>query len=270
MPVASLNGASIYYEMQGKGIPIVFVHGHGLTHTMFKPQMDYFSEKYRVIVCDLRGNGKSGKLLQARSDIIKTQCTDLIMLLNELHLRDAVFVGLAYGGLIVQQIAMEYPKRVRAMVVADSYCHEENSFLTRTLISVAAYCSWLSYFAPAELVLPTIRLSYQRWNTAYRIIRASLLEKRPRELYMQRMAMTGWNSSEHLYRLPFPSLCLAGDCAEYTLRQMKDMAAQLPDAYFAIIPDSTSPCNLCQPETFNRLLEQFLEAHLNPLKVEGG
>ncbi|WP_410768824.1 alpha/beta fold hydrolase [Fontibacillus sp. BL9] len=267
MPVAHLNGTTLYYEMQGKGMPILFVHGHGLTHTMFKPQMDYFSEKYKVIVCDLRGNGKSGKLSQATRDIMKTQCADLIMLLNGLHLRDAVFVGLSYGGLLVQQIALEYPERIRAMVVADSYGGEENSAMMRALQSAAAYCSWLTYYAPSAWILPAIRLSYQPWNKAYRIIRRSMAEKRPGELYKQRMAMNGWSSSGQLHRVTLPSLCLAGDRGEYTAHRMKEMAARLPDAHFALIPDSVSPCNLCQPEIFNLLLERFLEANLS---IESG
>lgn len=98
LPIAKLNGTSLYYEINGTGAPVVFIHGHGLTHSMFKPQLEYFSDKYKVILCDLRGNGKSGELLQAPNEIIETQCLDIIMLLNDLGIREAVFVGSAYGG----------------------------------------------------------------------------------------------------------------------------------------------------------------------------
>lgn len=55
LPIAKLNGTSLYYEINGTGTPVVFIHGHGLTHSMFKPQLEYFSDKYKVILCDLRG-----------------------------------------------------------------------------------------------------------------------------------------------------------------------------------------------------------------------
>lgn len=71
LPIAKLNGTSLYYEINGTGTPVVFIHGHGLTHSMFKPQLEYFSDKYKVILCDLRGNGKSGKLLEAHMRLLR-------------------------------------------------------------------------------------------------------------------------------------------------------------------------------------------------------
>lgn len=261
MAVAILNGTSLYYERRGNGLPIVFIHGHGLTHTMFKPQLEYFSETHQVIVCDLRGNGKSGKLMQSREKIIETQGTDLIMLLNELNVRDAVFVGVSYGGLIVQYIAKEYPERVKAMVVADSFCRGESpSFSLIEKIQVAAaYCSWLTYYAPSEWVLPSLRLMYQRWGMAYQVIRSSMLEKRPGELYKQRLAMARLDFTPFGKSFHHPALFLVGDSMEYGVLCMKDMAEQLPHAQFEVIPDALNPSNLCQPDLFNQLLRQFLE-----------
>lgn len=271
LPVARLNGTSLYYERQGKGTPIVFIHGHGLTHTMFKPQMDYFSAEYQVILCDLRGNGKSGKLAQTREKIIETQGTDLIMLLNELNIRAAVFVGISYGGLIVQHIAEQYPERVKSMVVADSFCQGEamSSNLLSKVQVAAAYCSWVTYYAPSALVLPSVRLMYQQWGMAYQIIRASLLEKRPRELYRQRLAMTRMDYSAVLQRLTHPALFLVGDFTDYDVLRMKEMAEKVPHAQFEIITDALNPSNLCQPETFNRLLQQFLETGHEPAGSRG-
>lgn len=273
MAVAILNGTSLYYERQGNGLPVVFIHGHGLTHTMFKPQMEFFSDTYQVILCDLRGNGKSGKLMQSREKIIETQGTDLIMLLNELNLRDAVFVGVSYGGLIVQYIAKQYPERVKAIVVADSFCRGESpsfSFIEKLQVA-AAYCSWLTYYAPSEWMLPSIRLMYQRWGMAYQVIRASLLEKRPHELYKQRLAMARLDAP-FLKCVTHPALFLAGDYTEYGVLCMKDMAEQLPHAQFEIIPDALNPSNLCQPEVFNQLLRRFLETvHQNRTRsIESG
>ncbi|WP_249900862.1 alpha/beta hydrolase [Paenibacillus sp. PK3_47] len=266
MAVAILNGTSLYYEREGSGQPIVFIHGHGLTHTMFKSQLEFFSEDYQVILCDLRGNGKSGRLMQSKEKVIETQGTDLIMLLNELNLRDAVFVGVSYGGLVAQYIAREYPERVKAVVVADSFCRGDSSSfsLIDKLQVAAAYCSWFTYYAPSELVLPSIRLMYQRWGLAYQVIRSSMLEKRPRELYKQRLAMARPDAAPFHKGYPHPALFLAGDGMEYGVLCMKDMAEQVPHAQFAVIPDALNPSNLCQPEIFNQLLSQFLEkVHLN-------
>lgn len=259
VPVARLNGTSLYYETQGSGTPIIFIHGHGWTHTMFKPQLDFFSKDYKVILCDLRGNGKSGELSQSTDEIIETQCLDIIMLMNDLNVRDAVFVGISYGGLLVQHMAKQYSERVKAIVVVDSYCRNEATTLVGKVQLLAAYCSLLTYYAPSELVLPSIRLMYKRFGMAYGEIRRSLRHKRPLELYRQRLAMIRLDYSAHLRAFNRPALCVAGGFMEYGVHCMEEMAAQLPQAQLAIIPDSLDPCNLCQPELFNQVLQQFLE-----------
>lgn len=268
MPIAKLNGTSLYYEINGTGTPIVFIHGHGLTHSMFKPQLEYFSAKYKVILCDLRGNGKSGKLLQAPDEIIETQSLDLIMLLNDLGIREAVFVGIAYGGLIVQHIAKQYPERVKAIVIVDSFCSSHLSTVTGKLQLMAAYCSLLTYYAPSELVLPSIRMMYrERWRLAYNEIRRSLLEKRPQELYRQRLAARRIDYTRFLRSFNRPALCIVGDFNEFGVNCMKEMVSQLPHAQLAIIPDALDPSNLCQPEKFNAILQRFLEKQQGNLQI---
>lgn len=225
---------------------------------MFKPQLEYFSRSYKVILCDLRGNGKSGKLVQSPDEIIDTQCLDLILLMNALNIREAVFVGISYGGLIVQQIAKHYPERVKAIVVADSFCRKETVTITGKLQLAAAYFSWVEYYTPGEIFLPSIRTLYRRWNLAYSEIRKGMLDKRPRELYRQRLAASRIDYSRQLRAFNRPALCIVGDFREFSIDCMKDVVAQLPNARLAIIPDALDPSNLCQPELFNEIVHQFL------------
>lgn len=258
MPVAQINGASLYYEMQGKGAALLFIHGVGLTHRMFAPQLEYFSNYYRVIACDLRGNGRSGKLRQSPERIIDLQCLDLILLMNMLDIRKAVFVGISYGGLIVQQMAVQYPERVQAMVIVDSFCRSGTTTIAGKLRLAAAHLSGLSGYAPAELMLPSLRLMYRRWNLAYREIRRNMLDRRPREWYMQRLAASRIDYSAQLAAIRQPALCIAGDFTEYGVDCMKEVASYLPHSQLAIIPDACDPSNLCQPELFNLIVRRFL------------
>ena len=56
---AEINGAKIYYEEYGKGEPLLLIHGNGGSIESMGNQIDYFKSKYRVIVADSRGQGKS-------------------------------------------------------------------------------------------------------------------------------------------------------------------------------------------------------------------
>lgn len=261
LPVARLNGTSIYYEMQGSGTTILFIHGHGWNHSMFKPQFDYFSKRYRTIACDLRGNGRSGELRQTPDDIIDTQCLDLILLLNSLGIRQAVFVGIDYGGLIVQRIAAQYPERAAAIVIADSFCRFESSTVFGKLQLAAAYMSWLDYYAPGELLLPSLRLAYQRWAPAYDELRRNVLNRRPRELYRQRLATRRIDYTDHLRAFRGPALGVAGDYTAYGIACMEELVACLPQAGLAVIADARGPSSLCRPDAFNQVVEQFLNRH---------
>lgn len=53
------NKGKLYIEVVGEVEPIVFIHGFTLDHRMWKPQVDEFSKKFKVIAYDLRGFGNS-------------------------------------------------------------------------------------------------------------------------------------------------------------------------------------------------------------------
>lgn len=58
-----INGAKIYYEEYGEGEPLLLIHGNGGNITKMGNQIDYFKSRYRVIIADNRGQGKSLSLI---------------------------------------------------------------------------------------------------------------------------------------------------------------------------------------------------------------
>jgi hypothetical protein len=54
-----INGSKIYYEEYGNGEPLLLIHGNGGSIESMGNQIDYFKTKYRVIIADNRGQGKS-------------------------------------------------------------------------------------------------------------------------------------------------------------------------------------------------------------------
>jgi len=57
MPHLSLNGTRLYYEEEGHGQPIIFIHGVWMSGQFFQKQMNYFAQRYRTIIVDLRAHG---------------------------------------------------------------------------------------------------------------------------------------------------------------------------------------------------------------------
>ena len=55
----AVNGIKLYYEIYGEGAPLLLIHGNGGNIAYMKPQIEYFSKSYKVIVMDCRGRGRA-------------------------------------------------------------------------------------------------------------------------------------------------------------------------------------------------------------------
>jgi pimeloyl-ACP methyl ester carboxylesterase len=107
----SVNGVKIYYEIYGEGAPLVLIHGNGGNIAYMKPQIEYFAKKYKVIVMDCRGRGKSELGKDSLTYIQMTK--DIIGILNYLHLDSTYIVGRSDGGIIALLMPIDYPDKVR-------------------------------------------------------------------------------------------------------------------------------------------------------------
>lgn len=118
MPRLIRDGYSINYKDSGTGDPtLIFSHGFFMDLTMFDHQINEFSEKFRCIAWDERGFGGS-----TASDYFSywDSADDLIALLDHLNVEEAILVGMSKGGFISLRAAINYPDRVRAVVLIGS------------------------------------------------------------------------------------------------------------------------------------------------------
>lgn len=112
MPTLRTNDIITYYEAQGEGKPLVFIHGAGASHDMWRPQVEHFSRKYKVITYDVRGHGQSEAVDSIGFETRRYSCElfadDLHALLEELDMacpersrrERAAVCGLSFGGMI--------------------------------------------------------------------------------------------------------------------------------------------------------------------------
>jgi 3-oxoadipate enol-lactonase len=119
MPVANVNGCEIYYEVNGNGPDVVFIHGEDHRIEMFEHQIAHFCGQYRCISYDRRGHGRSQLTPYGYS--LRNQMLDLAGLLDHLAIGRAVLVGVAMATTIAASYALECPDRVRGLVLASWY-----------------------------------------------------------------------------------------------------------------------------------------------------
>jgi pimeloyl-ACP methyl ester carboxylesterase len=112
--VVSLNGHTIYYEVYGKGEPLLLLHGYTLSSKEWQPFVDDYANDYRVYLVDLQGHGKSGPYKEALS--IKSVAKDIHALIKYLDLESVYAIGYSYGGDVLFQLALIDPGIIKSMI----------------------------------------------------------------------------------------------------------------------------------------------------------
>jgi len=118
MPFAESNGIKIYYEIYGEGEPVVLISGLGSPLGSWETQVPIYSEKFKVIVFDNRGVGRSE--VTEPGFTISDMADDTIGLLDNLEVDSATFIGKSMGGMITQRIGIKYPERANKLVIGCS------------------------------------------------------------------------------------------------------------------------------------------------------
>lgn len=116
MPYARSQDAELYYEVRGAGDPLMLIMGLGGTHSAWMLQVPFFKRHFRVITYDPRGLGVSRD--SGEPYTIRTLADDAIAILDDLGVDRSHVLGLSLGGMVAQEVAINYPQRVRKLVLA--------------------------------------------------------------------------------------------------------------------------------------------------------
>jgi pimeloyl-ACP methyl ester carboxylesterase len=116
MPTIKTNGINLYYETQGAGTPLVLISGLGYSAWQWHRLAPLLAQHFQVITLDNRGVGWSDK--PAGPYTASLLAADIVGLLDALGIEQAHVLGHSMGGFIAQALALEYPQRVRKLVLA--------------------------------------------------------------------------------------------------------------------------------------------------------
>ncbi|HEU5138010.1 MAG TPA: alpha/beta hydrolase [Steroidobacteraceae bacterium] len=112
------NGIKYYYEISGKGEPLLLLHG-GLGSTdMFKPIMPAFTEHRQVIAVDLQGHGRTE--LGKRKISLPDLGDDIAAVLTQLGYKNVDALGYSFGGGVAFRLAVQHPEMVRRLALVSA------------------------------------------------------------------------------------------------------------------------------------------------------
>ena len=266
MPLAEVNGVRLYYEVTGKGRPVVFVHGFGCGIRTWDPQVSALSRTHRVIAYDVRGHGLSDAPADAAAYSQATSVEDLRQLLDVLRVRRAAVAGLSMGGNIALNFALAHPTRVSALVVADTGAGSDahgDWVATTHAFAAAVEAGGTEAFADMAMANPLFAPFCSKSRSAQRFMRSCLMTHRARgiahtarEVLAKRPRI--YELEAQLAALRVPTLLIVGDGDDICLKVHDFMARTIPGARSMVLRRTGHLSNLESPTAFNAAVGRFL------------
>ena len=131
MSKAKVNDINMYYDVQGDGFPLVMIMGFLGNADCWDPRMlPALSDKFKVITFDNRGAGRTDVSDKAFS--IRLLAEDTVGLMDVLNVPKAHVLGTSMGGMIAQELALNYPGRVEKLILTATFCGGPHSILIDT------------------------------------------------------------------------------------------------------------------------------------------
>jgi pimeloyl-ACP methyl ester carboxylesterase len=116
--VTLATGVDFAVYEQGEGAPVVLLHAWGETHRIFDRLVPLLPTTMHLVIPDQRGVGESTKPETGYS--LDDAAADVVALLDALELDECWLVGTSSGGYLAQLVAVDYPGRVRGLVLVGS------------------------------------------------------------------------------------------------------------------------------------------------------
>jgi 2-hydroxymuconate-semialdehyde hydrolase len=121
--IIQINGHHIAYDQHGEGSPVLLIHGIPTSNLLWRKVMPVLAKTHQVFAPDLLNYGKSDKPADANVSI-EAQSRLIVKLMDQLELESADMVAHDIGGGVAQLIAVNYPARVRKLVLIDAVCFD--------------------------------------------------------------------------------------------------------------------------------------------------
>lgn len=252
------QGISVFYDVSGRGAPVVLLHGLGLNRQMWDPQLEAFSRELRVVRVDFPGAGRSAPMEGPIS--FATVVADVIRDIGD---GPAHVIGLSNGGQIAVDLALTHAEVVRSLVLVDAAVAGFR-FSPQTLARVRSYAAiaaqqgvsranaaWLTdpLFAPAQ--------------------RDSALARKLSEIVLpysgEYWLHANWRRGisplaiTRLAEIRVPTLVVVGalDIPDFQA-QSDTLARRIPAARRVVIEGVGHMSNMEDPATFNRIVLDFI------------
>ena len=259
--IAKVNGTSLYYEVSGKGPPLVLISGGGtLDRRAWDDQFKAFAKSYQVIRYDIRGLGKSARPLEPFS-----HSHDLYALLTHLAIKKAHILGLSFAGAIAIDFALDHPDMVDHLILAATGTSSDAKAKANIdgIMSLSAMAKKDGLERTIQFIVdlpffisPQNRSAREKLRQIYLDNRYTFAAEFPQVLLWQ---PTTPPAGERLAEIRAPVLILEAENDHPAYKEITaKLAAGITGAKKVLVPGSAHLINLDKAKEFNQAVVDFL------------
>jgi 3-oxoadipate enol-lactonase len=256
------QGAKIYWDERGQGAPVLLIMGLGLPSDMWHRTRPLLEARYRTITLDNRGAGRSD--VPSGPYSLATMASDAAAVLDAAGVSGAHVFGVSMGGMIAQEFAVQYPSRVRSLILGCTAPGGPHAVRAEpAALQMLTSRATMTDEEFSDAVLPFIHDAHtprerieedlvirRRWNPSVKGYLAQL------------QGIMAWEVYSRLQQVTAPTLAVHGETDRLVPPgNSRVIAGRIPNAKLVMIPRAGHIFTTDQPEPSHRAILDFLAAH---------
>lgn len=260
MPYTESDGVRIYFEDDGAGEPLLLIQGLGYSLDMWHRFAPPLRERFRVVVFDNRGVGRSDVPSPPYS--IPDMARDAVAVLDAAGIDRAHVVGTSMGGVIAQELALLHPDRVMSLALYCTACGGPNSVpADQEVLDILLARTGMTMEEGTRAMLPYI---YDPTTSQALIDEDLAIRERtypsPDGYIGQLMAVSGYDLSDRLASLDVPTLVVHGVSDRLIPpANGQDVASRIRNARLVMLDDASHILFTDRTDACIEVLTQFLD-----------
>ena len=250
------SGTYYFFNKKEQKIPIVFVHGVGLTHEIWDPQLDFFNNR-STLSYDILGHGKSS--LNKEKISFDDFSDQLINLIDELNINKIHLIGFSIGSLIARNFATRFNDRIQSLILLGSIYKRSNE---QQMIVNQRY-------EQAKKELKLSRQALKRWFTdkylennpgIYEKISSILSSNNMQNFLKVYELFVKHKNEEDFKKIKVNTLVMTGEQdVGSTVEMSKELDKILQNSQLKIIKDGKHLCGIECADEVNLVIKKFIE-----------
>jgi len=241
---------------EGKGFPLVLVHGFLGSSKMWKPQIDFFKHYFRIITPDLPGFGRSNKAKSHNN--IQSIANLLLDCLEEKKIDKFHLLGHSMGGMIVQEMAKKSGGKISKLVCYSTGPRGEMPGRFETVDQSRENIKKNGLEVTAKNIAQTWFVLGEKakyFDLCLEAGKQTSIEAADNAL----IAIKNWHGVKNLQDIKNNTLIIWGDKDKsYNLGQVQTLEKNISDSNLVIFKGCAHNVHLEQPDQFNHTIKDFL------------